>query len=141
MPGPYCFAAGYLCFGSPDKTALLLSIFFYPWTLAHLGVNDLVDIENDKARGMKSVTVLYGTEGTAHWILLFTIVHFLAAPLVLMELGSIALIGFMVGFILLGMANYKIMKEKSSVAALTALPIFHLTMAIYVSSIILDCVF
>ncbi len=133
--------AGYLCYGSPDKTALLLFIFFYPWVIAHLGVNDLVDIKNDEARGMKTVAVLYGTKGTAMWILFFTIIHFLVAPLFLMELGAIASVGFVVGFVLLGVANYKIMRERSPEAGLAVLPLFHLTMAIYVISIILDYVF
>jgi 4-hydroxybenzoate polyprenyltransferase len=133
--------AGYLCHGSPDGTALRYFIFFYPWVIAHLGANDLVDMENDRARGMKSVTVLYGTTGTARWILLFTLVHFLLAPLFLMELGSIALIGFMAGFLLLCVANYLILKERSPDAGLKALPLFHLTMSLYVSSIILDYAF
>ena len=133
--------AGYLCYGSPDKTALLLFIIFYPWVIAHLGVNDLVDIKNDEARGMKTVAVLYGTRGTAKWILFFTIIHFLVAPLFLMELGAIASVGFVVGFVLLGMANYKIIRERSPEAGLAVLPLFHLTMAIYVISIILDYVF
>jgi 4-hydroxybenzoate polyprenyltransferase len=133
--------AGYLCHGRPDKTVLCYFLFFYPWVMAHLGVNDLVDIENDRARGMKTVTVLYGMKGTARWILFFTVVHFLVAPLFLMELGSVALVGFMVGFFLLGVANYMIMREKSPKAGLRALPMFHLTMAIYVSSIILDYIF
>ena len=28
--------------------------------MAHLGLNDLIDLKNDRARGMKSITVLYG---------------------------------------------------------------------------------
>jgi 4-hydroxybenzoate polyprenyltransferase len=132
--------AGYLCLGHPDRTAWRLFIFFYPWILAHLGVNDLVDIENDRARGMKTVTVLYGQAGTAGWILFFTALHFLAAPLILTELGAVAAVGFTIGFLLLAAANTLIMREKDPQAGLRALPLFHLTMAIYVSSIILDYV-
>jgi 4-hydroxybenzoate polyprenyltransferase len=133
--------AGYLCHGRPDRTALLLFVFFYPWTIAHLGLNDLADIKNDRARGMKSVAVLYGVAGTVRWILFFTLLHLLVAPLLLMELGAIARVGVMVGFIPLGLANYKVMREKSPAAGLATLPLFHLTMAIYVSSLILDYAF
>jgi 4-hydroxybenzoate polyprenyltransferase len=130
--------AGYLCYGHPDRTALLLFLFFYPWVLAHLGANDLVDVENDKARGLKSVAVLYGTRGAAYWILAFTILHVLVAPLFLMELGLVACVGFVLGFVLLGLANLMIMREKNPKAGLTALPLFHLSMAVYVVSIVLD---
>jgi 4-hydroxybenzoate polyprenyltransferase len=133
--------AGYLCHGHPDVTVVRYFIFFYPWIMAHLGVNDLVDVENDRVRGMNTVTVLYGRKGTARWVLFFTILHVLVAPLLLVELGQIALIGFLCGFLLLGLANYIIMRAKSSQAGLRALPIFHVTMALYVGSIILDFAF
>lgn len=133
--------AGYLCHGHPDRTTLLLFVFFYPWAIAHLGLNDLADVKNDRARGMKSVAVLYGAAGTARWILFFTLLHLLVAPLFLMELGAIARVGIMVGFIPLGLANYKVMSAKSSAAGLAVLPLFHLTMAIYVSALILDYAF
>ena len=46
--------AGYLCAGSADTTALLYFVFFYPFALAHLGVNDLIDEANDRARGLRT---------------------------------------------------------------------------------------
>ncbi|NMB79755.1 MAG: UbiA family prenyltransferase, partial [Methanomicrobiales archaeon] len=52
--------AGYLCAGLPDQTALLYFVFFYPFALAHLGANDIIDVANDRARGMFSIPVLYG---------------------------------------------------------------------------------
>ncbi|MCO5383999.1 MAG: UbiA family prenyltransferase [Methanosarcina barkeri] len=55
-------AAGYLCYGQPDMVMLLFIIFFYPWTMAHLGLNDFIDLKNDKARDLKSITVLYGAK-------------------------------------------------------------------------------
>jgi 4-hydroxybenzoate polyprenyltransferase len=133
--------AGYLVHARLDETALLYALFFYPWVMAHLGVNDLVDVENDQARAMKSVTVLYGRAGTAYWILAFTLLHILAAPLFLTELGVVAVTGFVIGFLALAVANYKIVKEKSPEAGLVALPLFHLAMACYVGSIILDYLF
>jgi 4-hydroxybenzoate polyprenyltransferase len=130
--------AGYLCRGYPDRTTLLLFLFFYPWVLAHLAVNDLVDVENDRARNLKSVTVLLGKEGTAYWILAFTCLHLVAAPLLLNGLGTIARVGFLPGFLALGVANYVIAKGKSSAAGLRVLPLFHLAIAFYVGAIILD---
>jgi 4-hydroxybenzoate polyprenyltransferase len=41
-------AAGYLCYGHPDITILLYMFFLYPWTIAHLGLNDLIYLENDQ---------------------------------------------------------------------------------------------
>ncbi len=133
--------AGYLCHGRPDATALLLFVFFYPWTIAHLGVNDLVDVVNDQARGMQAVTVLYGTRGTVYWIASFTLAHLFLATLFLVGLGSAALIGFVLAFLLLVLANYVLIREQSSAAGLKALPIFHATMIIYALSFILDYTF
>jgi len=130
--------AGYLVGGHPDSTALLLFLFFYPWILAHLGANDLADIDNDRARGMASVAVLYGLAGTARWILIFTGLHFLVAPFFLMALDPIARVTFLFGFTILGLANYKIMRGKSPEAGLAALPLFHLSMAVYVIAMMLD---
>jgi len=130
--------AGYLCYGKPDITLLLYLVFFYPWTLAHLAVNDFIDMENDRARGIKSIPVLYGTEGTLFWISGFTFLHYLAALLFLKQLGDIALYGFLLGFLVLGFANYKLLKEKSQKAGLFALFLYHVSLVIYSCSIILD---
>jgi 4-hydroxybenzoate polyprenyltransferase len=132
--------AGYLCYGRPDITALRYFIFFYPWVIAHLGVNDIIDIENDRSREMQTVTMLYGMRGTTRWILFFSAIHILAAPLFLTGLGSVGRVGFLIGFLLLGLANYMIVKGRTSEAGLRALPIFHATMLIYALSIILDAV-
>jgi len=130
--------AGYLCYGHLDRTALLYALFFYPWVIAHLGLNDIIDIKNDRARDLKTITVLYGTQGTARWILLFTIIHLISAPFFLMELGSIARGGFIVAFLILIYANYKLIKEESPERGLSVLPLFHVTLIIYCLSIIID---
>ncbi len=131
-------AAGYLCYGKPDIYLLLYLLFFYPWTLAHLAVNDFIDTENDRARGIKSIPVLYGTQGTLIWISGFTLLHYLAALLFLTRLGDIAFYGFLLGFLVLGFANYKLLKGKSQKAGLFALFLFHVSLVLYSSSIILD---
>jgi 4-hydroxybenzoate polyprenyltransferase len=102
--------AGYLCYGNFSFTILLYMIFFYPWALAHLGVNDLADYDNDQAKNIKTITVLYGVKGNATWILVFTLIHLAVAPFfVLLEMGLIALIGFTVGFIILIIANLRLL--------------------------------
>ena len=78
--------AGYLVAGSPDITALLFFIFFYPFALAHLGANDLIDMVNDRARGMKSIPVLFSAAGTAYWTAGFTAVHIVTACLFMTKL-------------------------------------------------------
>ncbi|MPM93192.1 Protoheme IX farnesyltransferase [bioreactor metagenome] len=134
-------AAGYLCYGEPDATLFFYLFFFYPWTLAHLAVNDFIDTENDRARGIKSIPVLYGTQGTLLWILGFTFLHYLTALLFLKQLGETALYGFLPGFLVLGFANYKLLKEKSQKAGLSALFLFHVSLVLYSCSIILDSLF
>jgi 4-hydroxybenzoate polyprenyltransferase len=134
-------AAGYLCYGQPDMTVFLYMAFFYPWTMAHLGLNDFIDIKNDRARGMKSIPVLYGLKKTMYWISGFTILHFITAIFFLGELGEIARYGFLAGFILLAWANLYLWKEKSPKAGLKILPLFHISLVIYAVSIILDFIY
>jgi 4-hydroxybenzoate polyprenyltransferase len=130
--------AGYLCHGSPDTTVLLYFLFFYPFAMAHLGVNDLIDIQNDRARGMKTVTVFYGMRGSVYWVLGFSIVHIIMASLFLTRLGFVALAGFLLGFLVLAGANYLLIRGQSPEAGMKALPMFHGAMFIYIVSIILD---
>ena len=132
--------AGYLCIGSPDVTAFLYFIFFYPFAMAHLGVNDLIDVENDRARGMNTPATLYGLSGTAIWICAFTAVHAVLALVFAARLGWIARAGFLFGLALLAVANAVILKNKMPDAALKVLPLFHVTMLIYAGSIALDAV-
>lgn len=128
--------AGYLCYSYPDRYALFYFVFFYPLTLAHLGVNDIIDVRNDEAKKLKTIPVLFGMGGTAAWILLFTIIHLIVAFFFLKEFGIITLAGFVIAFLLLFMANYRILKEKSSEAGLRVLPLFHVIMLIYAVSFI-----
>ncbi|HII78991.1 MAG TPA: UbiA family prenyltransferase [Methanosarcina sp.] len=134
-------AAGYLCYGQPDMTMLLYMVFFYPWTMAHLGLNDFIDLKNDQARGMNSIAVLYGAKGSMYWVTGFTLLHFFAAIFFLKELGTIALYGFFAGFVLLAGSNLYLWKEKSPSAGLKILPIYHGTLVIYAVSIIIEFFF
>jgi 4-hydroxybenzoate polyprenyltransferase len=127
--------AGYLCAGNPDLIALLFFVFFYPFALAHLGANDLIDVANDQARGMKSIPVLFGTNGTAYWIAGFTAIHFVTALFFMTKLGWIARAGIFAGLILLLYANVVILKEKTPDATLKILPCFHVAMVLYAGGI------
>ncbi len=132
--------AGYLCAGIPDITALLYFAFFYPFAMAHLGANDLIDVNNDRVRGMNTITTLYGECGTAWWIAGFSAVNVIMAILFMTQLGWIARGGIAIGLILLMIANVVIIKNPTPGTCLKVLPLFHLTMLIYAGSIVLDSV-
>jgi 4-hydroxybenzoate polyprenyltransferase len=129
--------AGYLCIGSPNFNVLLLFLFFYPLALAHLGVNDLVDIANDKAKGMNTIATLYGLKVTTYWILVFSIFHFAMAAIFIYVLGSfLALAGFAVSLLLIAIGNYLMLQKKSAEIGIKALPLFHVAMLVYAITII-----
>jgi 4-hydroxybenzoate polyprenyltransferase len=130
--------AGYLSFSLFDINALLFALFFYPLALVHLGINDIADVANDRVKEMKTIPIIYGLNGAAYWVLIFTLIHFVTATIFLNILGTVSLIGFSLGFILLVTANYLILKGKSAVSGMKALPLFHITMLIYAISIILE---
>jgi 4-hydroxybenzoate polyprenyltransferase len=132
--------AGYFCAGFPDATAALYFLFFYPFAIAHLGANDLIDVTNDRARGMKTVPTLFGLEGTILWIAGFTLIHGVTAIIFAATLGPVARAGIITGLLLLATANVVIIKRKTPEAGLKVLPLFHVTMLIYSVSIGIDAV-
>ena len=132
--------AGYLCIGNPDLNAFLYFVFFYPFALAHLGANDLIDVANDRARGMSTIPILYDIPRTTYWIAGFTIIHAMMAFLFMTRLGWIGRAGLLIGLILLMAANIVILKKKTPEAGLKVLPLFHVTMLVYAGSIGLDSV-
>jgi 4-hydroxybenzoate polyprenyltransferase len=129
--------AGYLAAGMPDLTALLYFLFFYPYALAHLGANDLVDVTNDRARGMRTVPLLYGTRAGILWVAGFTALHGLTALLFAGVLGPVARGGLLVGFLLLVVANAVILRDGTPEAAMRVLPLFHLAMVVYAVGMVL----
>ncbi len=132
--------AGYLCLGSPNVNILLFGFFFYPLALAHLGVNDISDVANDQVKEVKTIPLLYGMKGTAYWILLFSVIHLVTTLLFLNVLGTVAIIGFAVGFSLIAVGNIIILKGKNADSGMKALPMFHVAMLIYAITIILEYV-
>jgi len=129
--------AGYLCVGNPDFNALLLFLFFYPLALAHLGVNDLIDVANDKAKKMSTIPTLYGLKATAYWVAAFSVWHAVMAVVFLSRIWSLpAAVGFTVGLALIAVGNVRILKERTPQATVKALPMFHVAMLIYAVTII-----
>lgn len=123
--------AGYLCTGSPDITAFLYFIFFYPFAMAHLGANDLIDEANDRARGLRTIPTLYDADRTRYWIAGFTVIHAMMASLFITRLGPVAQAGICAGLVLLVIANIVILKYRTPDAALRVLPLFHIAMVLY----------
>lgn len=123
--------AGYLCLGNPDLNALLYFAFFYPFAQAHLGANDLIDIVNDRVRGMNTIPTMFSMNGTAYWIAGFTAVHMVTAVIFMTRLGWISQIGICAGLMLLLYANAMILKDRSPDTALKVLPFFHVAMVLY----------
>lgn len=132
--------AGYLCAGFPDLTALLYFLFFYPFAMAHLGVNDLADVTNDRARGLQTIPLLYGSSGTVRWIVVFFLIHVLCACLFMVQLGVISRIGIILGLCLLVFASVSLIRDPTERKALAVLPLFHLSMIFYAGSLVLDVV-
>ena len=128
--------AGYLVIGSPDLTALLIFLFFYPWALAHLAANDIADVANDRARGMATIPVLYGMRGAAAWVAGCAATHAVTAAAFGLALGPVALAGFLAGLALLAGAAWLILRGKSPAAAMQALPLIHATLIVYAVAII-----
>jgi 4-hydroxybenzoate polyprenyltransferase len=108
--------------------------------MAHLGVNDLVDIANDRVRELRTIPALYGINGTVYWIGGFTIIHVITAAVFFPYVGKLARIGIAVGLILLCLANIRIMRGRDPDSAMKALPLFHVTMVVYSMAILLDAV-
>ena len=130
--------AGYLAAGMPDTTALLYFLFFYPYALAHLAANDLADLRNDLARGMKTVPVLFGVRGAVVWIVACTAIHGIMAVFFARALDLVAQAALGVGFLLLVAANGIIFRSSGTPdAGMRALPLFHVAMAVYAGGIVL----
>ena len=87
--------AGYLCLGNPDVNAVLFFVFFYPFAMAHLGANDLIDVANDRVRGMSTIPILYDIPRTAIWIFGSTVIHAMMAFLFMTRLGLPARFGIL----------------------------------------------
>ena len=131
--------AGYLLVGQFNITIVYYLLFMYPWALAHLGANDLVDFENDQAKKLKTIAGLYGIKGNKLWIHVFSIIQLTTSAIfVFLDLGGIAIYGFAVSWILIVLANILIMRGKEAKDWLKALLMFHASLLFYILSIIID---
>jgi 4-hydroxybenzoate polyprenyltransferase len=133
--------AGYLCFGYFDLNAFLYLVFFYPFAMAHLGANDLIDVANDRARGLSTIPIVYDIPRTAYWIAGFTIIHAMMAFLFMTRLGLLSRFGLVAGLCLLVIANIVILKKKTPEATLRVLPFFHVAMVLYAGGIVAGAFF
>lgn len=131
--------AGYLLFGQFNITIVYYLLFMYPWALAHLGANDLVDIENDEAKGLKTIAGLYGVKGNKIWVHSFSAIQLITSAIfVLFDLTGVAIYGFAVSWALIIFANFKIMKGKEAKDWLKALPMFHASLLVYILTVIIQ---
>jgi 4-hydroxybenzoate polyprenyltransferase len=122
--------AGYLCLGIPDGQVLRFFLAFYPWTLVHLGVNDLADLENDRARGLATIPVLYGTRGTAAWIGGWSALHLAAGAFFYPALGIVPLASWGAASVLLVIVTGGILADPVPQRGLRMLPLLHLSLLI-----------
>jgi 4-hydroxybenzoate polyprenyltransferase len=122
--------AGYLCLGYPDVLAFRFFLAFYPWTLVHLGVNDLADLENDRARGLATIPILYGTRGTAAWIGGWAALHLAVGAFFYPLLGIVPLAGWVVASLLLALVCVRIYRDPAPQKGLAMLPLLHLSLLI-----------
>lgn len=128
--------AGYLVLAKPDLNVLLYVLYFYPLAQAHLAINDLVDLENDKVRKLQSVPILWGVKGTVWWIILFTLAHIFTASTFVLQVNPAALPGFIISFIILLFAAASIYRKPIPLVSLKVLPLVHLCMAIQAIALI-----
>jgi 4-hydroxybenzoate polyprenyltransferase len=130
--------AGYLMNGKLDATAINYFIFFYPLAQVHLGINDIIDYLNDEVRQLKTITILYGVEKTKLWILSFSALHILLAYNFFRGMGIIMMYSLAAGTVLITVANILIIRGKEPRNWLKALPLIHVTLLIYIITMISD---
>ena len=130
--------AGYLANGFPDAIIVQYAAFFYPYTMIHLGLNDLIDVANDRVRGLNSITTMYGINGTIRWMQVFSIIHLIASFFFMPSFGLITTIAGGVGALLILSANMIIKKDPTLKTGLKILPMFHATLLIYSISMIAE---
>jgi len=129
--------AGYLVNGRFDWNILSYLLFFYPYTQAHLGLNDIIDTVNDQARGLSTIPVLYGEKNTKLWISASTLIHLLLLAFFLIKINGVYTWGFMLGSGFLLVSNILVWRGNNTEEWVRALPFFHISLLLYTLSIIL----
>lgn len=123
-------AAGFMAVAGPEPLAFIYMLVFYPLAQVHLGVNDLADVSNDEARGMKSIPLLYGNRGTAWWIVLFSVAHISLIWFMVNQLQEWAAFVVLVPLCLLATACIVILSAPVPKRSLRMLPLIHATIAL-----------
>ena len=129
--------AGYLVNGGFDSVILFYLLFFYPFTQAHLGLNDIIDTANDHARGLATIPILYGKKNTKLWISISSLIHLLLLANFLTQVNRVYISGFLFGAGFLLISNILVWKGNSPKEWVRSLPFFHLSLLFYTLSIIL----
>jgi 4-hydroxybenzoate polyprenyltransferase len=75
-------------------------------------------------------------KSTAFWIAAFTVFHLIMAVVMLTLLSKWAIVGFSISLLLLFLGNAVILKQKTAMSGMKALPMFHIAMLIYAITII-----
>ena len=123
-------AAGYMAAAGPAPLAFIYMAAFYPLAQAHLGVNDLADVRNDEARGMKSIPVLYGCRATAWWIVLFSAAHSILLQPLSRDFDTRTSLALLVPLCLLCAAGIAVLASPTPRRGLRMLPLVHATIAL-----------
>lgn len=122
-------AVGYIAVAGPAPLAFIYMAVFYPLAQVHLGVNDLADIRNDEARGMKSIAVLYGKRGVSVWIGLFSVLHITLIWLLLQHLQNWTNYAILLPLFLLSLVCIVVFLIPTPQCGLRMLPLIHGVMA------------
>jgi len=113
---------GYIAVSDMFPTFLLLTLFVlaFFWEVCHNQDADIIDIENDKAVGLKTPSIVSGIKISSNIILFSSVIVFIASMALFMigNLGPIYLIGaFLVGSFFLR-SSYNVFKQPSHEKAL-----------------------
>ena len=84
----------------------------YTYAIGHLVINDLADLKNDFARGMKTIPVLYGVNKAVIWVIVCTVLNGITIIFLASFLGLLSQAGLIFGFIILLIANLIIIHGK-----------------------------
>jgi len=125
---------GYLCYGRPDLTVALYGVFFYTFGEIHLGINDLSDHHNDIVRKMNTVTIMYGRHGNLTWILVFILLHLSLGLPHVVNIGGFVYAAYGFACLMLAYIFNRLKKETTPEEAHRVVPMFHLTMLVYMLS-------
>ena len=99
-------------------------------------MNDIIDYRNDVARDLKTIPVIYGVKNTKYWITCFAVLHLIVTNQFFKHIGGIMGYSFVAGSALLFAVNLLVWRGETPGDWLKALPLFHITLLLYMVSMI-----